>query len=65
MLSELSRRNNYFGLFIAISGLAFWGPIKQLTEFAMSHDYGSHILLIVPVSILLVYLRRDEVFSDV
>jgi exosortase len=63
--SELSRRNLYFYLFVAVSSLAFWVPISQLVTFSLSHDYGSHILLIVPLSIFLIYLRRHEIWSDV
>ena len=39
-------------------------PISQLITFSLTHDYGSHILLIAPVSVYLIYLKRDEVFSD-
>src|SRR4051812_15593516 len=63
--SEFSRRNLYFYLFVAVSSLAFWVPISQLVTFSLSHDYGSHILLIVPLSIFLIYLRRHEIWSDV
>ncbi|MCU1270100.1 MAG: eight transrane protein EpsH [Acidobacteriaceae bacterium] len=63
--NETSRRTLSFAIFLVASGFVFWAPLKQLVGFAVGHDYGSHILLIVPVSILLVYLRRDEVFSDV
>ena len=59
------RRHLYFLLFVAISSLAFWVPIKQLITFSLTHDYGSHILLIVPLSVYLVYLKRDEVFSEI
>jgi exosortase len=41
------------------------GPIRQLIDFASFHDYGSHILLIAPLSIFLVYLRRDEILPDI
>jgi exosortase len=65
MRSILSRRNIYFVFFVAVSSLTFWVPIRQLIEFALSHDYGSHILLIAPLSVFLVYLKRREMFSDV
>jgi exosortase len=38
--------------------------MSQLITFSLTHDYGSHILLIVPVSVCLIYLKRDEIFSD-
>ena len=38
-------------------------PIKNLIAFSLLHDYGSHILLVAPLSIFLVYLKRQETFS--
>ena len=61
--NELARRNIYFALFVVASWFAFWGPIKKLVEFVTSHDYASHILLIAPLSIFLVYLKRQKIFS--
>ena len=58
-----ARRNIYFLFFVVASLLAFWFPIKQLVEFVISHDYASHILLIAPVSVFLVYLKRQNIFS--
>jgi exosortase len=60
-----SGAHSYFWLLAAGSCLAFWAPIKNLVEFALTHDYGSHTLLIAPLSIFLVYLRRQEMFSDI
>jgi len=57
------RQHFFFFLFVIASLLAFLVPIEQLIQFAFSQDYGSHILLIAPVSILLVFLRRHEIFS--
>jgi exosortase len=62
--TQPTRRHLYFCLFVAVSSLAFWVPISQLIAFSLTHDYGSHILLIVPVSVCLIYLKRDEIFSD-
>ncbi|MGH9515282.1 MAG: exosortase/archaeosortase family protein [Terriglobales bacterium] len=45
--------------------MAFWGPIGNLIAFSLTHDYGSHVLLIAPLSIFLIYLKRHEVFPDV
>jgi exosortase len=61
--NELARRNIYFALFVVASLFAFWGPIKKLIEFAASHDYASHILLVGPLSIFLVYLKRQKIFA--
>lgn len=40
-------------------------PLKNLAVFATTHDYGSHIFLIVPISVYLIYLKRVQVFSKV
>jgi exosortase len=60
---ELVRRNIYFALFVVASLLVFWAPIRNLVEFVIFHDYASHIPLIVPLSIFLVYLKRQKIFS--
>jgi len=68
---NLGRRNKssaphlYFCLLAAISCLVFWVPIRNLIAFSLTHDYGSHILLIAPLSIFFVYLKRREIFSNV
>jgi exosortase len=54
----------YFCLLAAISCLAFWVPIRNLVAFSITHDYGSHILLIAPLSIFLMYLNRREILSN-
>lgn len=54
----------YFCFFAAIVCLAFWVPIRNLISFSLTHDYGSHILLIVPLSSFLVYLKRHQIFPD-
>lgn len=54
----------YFWFFATVFCLAFWAPIKNLIAFSLTHDYASHILLIAPVSIFLVYLKRQNKFSQ-
>jgi exosortase len=54
----------YFWLFAAVSCLVFWVPIRDLIAFSLTHDYGSHIFVIVPLSIFLVCLKRHEIFSN-
>ena len=61
--SESSQRNIYSCIFVVASGVAFWVPLQDLVHFAVSHDYGSHILLIVPLAILLIYLKRQTILS--
>jgi exosortase len=57
------RRAVCFTVLCAVFCLFFLESLKNLTVFALSHDYGSHILLVVPVSISIIFLRRDRVFS--
>jgi len=45
--------------------IVFWMPLRKLVEFALAHDYGSHIFFVVPASAYLVYLKRSEIFSAV
>jgi len=54
----------YFCFLAAISCFAFRVPIRNLIAFSLTHDYGSHIFLIAPLSIFLVYLKRHEIFSN-
>lgn len=61
--SELFRRHLYFCSFLLASVVFFWTPLQRLISFSLTHDYGSHILLIVPTSTYLIYLNRREIFS--
>lgn len=63
--SSLSRRDWSFVLFLAASVVVFWLPLKNLVSFSFSRDYASHIILIIPVSAYLIYLKRCEIFSAV
>src|SRR3954453_4078857 len=61
--NKLSGSYFYFWAFVAVTCLVFWAPIKNLITFSLAHDYASHVLLIAPLSIFLIYLRRHEIFS--
>lgn len=65
MRNKCSRAHFYFLLFTTVSLLAFWVPIKNLIAFSLTHDYGSHILLILPLGGLLLYFNRYKIFSDI
>ena len=60
--NKLSGPDLYFWSFVAVSCLVFWAPIRNLITFSLAHDYASHVLLIAPLSIFLIYLRRHEIF---
>jgi exosortase len=61
--NKLSGSYFYFWSFVAVTCLVFWGPTRNLITFSLAHDYASHVLLIAPLSIFLIYLRRHEIFS--
>jgi len=62
---QLSRRDLGFILFLVSSVAIFWRPLKGLVRFSFTHDYASHIVLILPVSVYLIYLKRGATFSTV
>jgi len=41
----------------------FWKPLSGLISFSLTHDYGSHIILVGPASAYIIYLKRREIFS--
>jgi hypothetical protein len=59
---NLSRRDLWFVLFLAGSLTVSWKPLRTLFSFALTHDYASHVILIIPVSAYLIYLKRGEIF---
>ena len=65
MSSKLCRRHLYFLCFVLGSLLVLWVPLRKLINFSLTHDYGSHIVLIGPASAYLIYLKRRQVFSKV
>jgi exosortase len=62
---QLFQRHLGFLVFVFVTVLAFWMPLGRLINFSRTTDYGSHILFIAPVSLYLVYAKRDEFFSAV
>jgi len=59
--SSLLRRDWGFVLFLAASVVVFWAPLNNLISFSLTQDYASHIILVVPVSACLIYLKRNEI----
>jgi exosortase len=64
-VSEILRRHLCFASFFLGSLFVFWMPLRNLIHFALSLDYGSHILLIAPVSAYLIHVKRRAIFSNV
>jgi len=63
--SQLSQRDLWFVLFMAGSLAVVWKPLRTLFSFSLTHDYASHVTLIIPVSAYLIYLKRSEIFFTV
>jgi exosortase len=63
--SSVVRRHLGFLLFALTSSLLFWGSLRSLVQFALAHDFDSHIILVVPISAYFIYRKRDEIFSNV
>jgi len=63
--SGLFPRHLGFLFFLLTSALVFWIPLRNLISFSLTHDYGSHINFIVPISAYLIYAKRNEIFSKV
>lgn len=65
MRRTILRLHLYFVLFVLASLLLFRTPIRKLISFSLTHDYGSHIILVGPASAYLIYLKRREILSQV
>lgn len=60
----LNARNIIFLLFTAVALIMAYTPFKALYSSNKS-EYYSHIVLIPPVSIYLIYIKRKEIFAKV
>lgn len=60
---QVLRRHLSFFLFVMGSLFVFWKPLSKLISFSLTHDYGSHIILVAPASAYIIYLKRREIFS--
>lgn len=49
-----------FAALLATSAAGWWQPIVSTTKLALSSDAYTHILLIIPLSLALVYLEREQ-----
>jgi len=47
-------------VFVVVSALVWWRPLITNLELAMTSDAHTHIILIPPLSISLIYLKRKE-----
>jgi exosortase len=61
---QMTGRNALFLLFVGLSILLFYVPMKLLVESSLGNELYSHIILIPLVSIYLMYTRRREIFQE-
>jgi exosortase len=59
----MTGRNALFLLFMGLSIMLFYAPIKLLVESSFGNELYSHIILIPLVSIYLIYTGRREIFQ--
>jgi len=59
------KRTALFLAFVAVAGVMFYGPFRDLMKAALRSDYYSHIVLIPLVSAYLLFIRRKEIFADI
>src|SRR5258708_8949021 len=58
------RRHFGFAIFLISLIILFAKPIANLINFSLTHDYASYIILVLPVSLVLIYLRQDRIFAS-
>ena len=61
---QMRGRNNFFLLFLVLSIVLFYAPMRLLVESSFDNELYSHIILIPLVSIYLTYTRRSEIFQE-
>jgi hypothetical protein len=52
-----------FLLFALGSLFVFWRQLSGPISFSLTHDHGSHIIILAPASAFIIYLKRREIFS--
>ena len=61
---QMTGRNTLFLLFVGLSILIFYAPMKLLVESSFGDELYSHIIFIPLVSIYLIYTGRREKFQE-
>jgi exosortase len=62
--SQINGKNSLFLLYLGLSILFFYAPMKLLVESSLDNELYSHIILIPFVSIYLIFTRRREIFQE-
>ena len=58
-----AKRHLCFALFVAISAVFFHGILKALVAYSLRDPSSSHIILIPFISLFLLYMERERIFS--
>lgn len=53
----------WFGAYATACAVAFWAPLRDLTQVALTSDTYSHILLIPFISLFLLWMERERLFK--
>jgi exosortase len=61
---QMTGRSTLFLLFVGLSILVFYAPMKLLVESSLGNELYSHIVLIPFVSVYLIYTERGEIFQE-
>ncbi len=59
------KRVALFLVFVAVAGVMFYGPFRDMMREVVRSSHYSHIVLIPLVSAYLLFVRRREIFSDI
>jgi len=62
---NIRRPHVCFVFFGIVSTFVFWKPLRALIDFTVTHDYASHIVLVIPISAYILYRNRQEIFQDI
>jgi exosortase len=58
-----SKRHAVFAAFALVSSLAFYKTLSALVQYSLRYDSSSHIVLIPLIALLLIYTKRQRIFS--
>ena len=61
----MTRRNALFAVICVLAFLSFWMPLTTLCRLLGQEDMYSHMPLILPISLGLIYLRKRHIFLNV
>jgi exosortase len=61
---QMKERNALFLLFLVLSIMLFYGPMRLLVKSSLHNELYSHIILVPLVSIYLIYTGRREIFQN-